>query len=503
MPEETKPKRARKAKPPKTADAPALLPSGVTPDEYWSLGLEQYNPDKIVRSHGLKTYREMIRRDPVVALGLQFLETARLAKGWQIVAGEGERAEELARFTRYALAQIEGHERDLLHDMLDALPMGYAVIEKVPVMYEDGPYRGKWGYLRFSSKWQESMDLVVDKYGDLEALKYKGALDYGKTIEGDDLSQFIVFVPNRSKGNWYGESVLRPIYRVYTIKDHLTRYLAVHMEKFGSGTIVQKTEALPGDRQTILDGLVKHSGSMAYVVGLNEDLVINYPPPGVGDGLVQAIEHCNAEILKGLSIPQTMFSGTGSSGQGGSLALSETHERTFAETVDRIGRSLEDAMDEQVIRPLIEWNYPNVSAEEMPTFRFDPYQEEDGAAQLERLKLAKELGADLLLDDVYEAAGAERPGDDTPEEEIIGGGKPEPPPSPFGFQQPPALDEETRARFAEAARMVNAYERKVNFVEIERKLGAIIDEALAQVQDETAAIKDATLEIIAEEMAGS
>ena len=56
--------------------------------------------------------------------------------------------------------------------------------------------------------------------------------------------------------------------------------------------------------------------------------------------------------------------------------------------MDRIGRSLQDVIDEQVIRPLIEWNWPNVDPAELPRFRFEAYQKEDGAAKLERLKAA-------------------------------------------------------------------------------------------------------------------
>jgi phage gp29-like protein len=524
MPEEKKRTR-KKAAAPKPDTRPAIMPSGTTPDSYWSIGLEQYNPDAVVKANGLKIYREMVRRDPVIALGLQYLETARLAKGWSIDAGEGERAEEIAEFARYVLANIEGTERDLLHDLLDALPMGYAVVEKVPEVYEDGPYAGKWGYQRFASKWQESIDLVVDEYGDLVGLKYKGQLNgkYGAVIEGDDLARFVVFVPNRAKGNWYGESVLRPIYRVYTIKDHLSRYLAVHMEKFGSGVYELGTSALAGDRSTILDGLKAMHGSSCIVHGIDENFVIHYPPPGVGDGLVSAIEYCNSEMLRGLSIPQTLFAGTGSGGAGGSLALSETHERTFGETVDRVGRSLEDCMDEQVLRPLVEWNWPSVQVEEMPHFRFEPYQAEDGMAALERLEKAKGLGASLMIDAVYEAAGAERPPEDAPEEDVIGGksasapeigepmepGKIPPQLAPFVGKRPVGQGPEDgtgfpfgegRTTFEEAVREVNEFERKVNFGEIRAKTDGMIAAYLDEATKLANEIRQTAVEVVDEKL---
>lgn len=523
MPEETKKRTRKKAAAPKPDTRPSLIPAGTTPDAYWSIGLEQYNPDAVVKANGLKIYREMRRRDPVISLGLDYLETARLSRPAVIEPGEGPRGEEIADFCRHVLANIEGTDRALCHDLMDALPMGYAVIEMVPEVIEDGEYAGKWGFARFAAKWQESIDLVVDEFGELTGLKYKGNVNgqYGAVIEGEDLARFIVFVPNRQKGNWYGESVLRPLYRIYTIKDHLTRYLAVHMEKFGSGVLVQKTTALPGDRDTILTALQASHGSMCHVVGSDEELIVNYPPPGVGDGLVSAIEYCNAEMLKGLSIPQTLFAGTGSSGEGGSNALGKAHERTFGENVDKIGRALEDCIDENILWRLAEWNFPNVQPDEVPHYRFAPYAPEDGMAALERLKTAKEMGVEILVDEVYDAAGAERPAEDTPEEDVIGGKSETPPALAPGASQKPEDDvdedgkpidkkgpkdgtgfpfREGRLAFEEAVREVNEFERKVNFGEIRAKTDGMIAAYLEEASKLASEIRQTAVEVVDEKL---
>jgi hypothetical protein len=243
----------------------------------------------------------------------------------------------------------------------------------------------------------------------------------------------------------------------------------------------------------------------------------------VGDGLVSAIEYCNSEMLRGLSIPQTLFAGTGSGGSGGSLALSETHERTFGETVDRVGRSLEDCMDEQVIRPLIEWNWPSVQVEEMPHFRFEPYQAEDGMAALERLEKAKGMGAALMLDAVYEAAGAERPPEDAPEEDVIGGksasapeigepmepGKIPPQLAPFVGKRPVGQGPEDgtgfpfrdgRTTFEEAVREVNEFERKVNFGEIRAKTDGMIAAYLEEATKLANEIRQTAVEVVDEKL---
>lgn len=52
------------------------------------------------------------------------------------------------------------------------------------------------------------------------------------------IERAVVFTYDREGYNWYGSSILRPIYREYLLKDHAHRVGAVHIDRNGSGVPV-------------------------------------------------------------------------------------------------------------------------------------------------------------------------------------------------------------------------------------------------------------------------
>lgn len=393
-----------------------LATAAESPDRFWSKGMEIYNPDDLDGHDSIRKYRRMEKREVIIRAGLRELEKARIAQGSKLVEGEGPRAAEMFDYTSYVLENIQGTERDLIRELMEALWAGFSLIEKVPFHYKFGPHQGKVGYKKFSAKWQENFILGIDEFGNLTHIKQDTARGGRVTFEGAKLKRFIVYTPNRRKGNWYGDSILRPLYRPYVIKDHCTRYMARGLEKHGSGSLVF-TGSPDGQTydQAALNAkaaqLNKTHGSNAFALAPGEDLEFVFPPGDVADGLVKAIQFLNTEMMIGLSLPQTLWSGTGSDGSGGSLALAVEQRRNFSETIDRIGVGIEDVINEQVITAMLDWNWNDVLAAERPKWKFNPWLEEDAKAGLERLEKAAAFGVPISMAQIREVSGALEPKD--------------------------------------------------------------------------------------------
>jgi len=444
----------------------------------------------------------MVRREPYIAIGLATLERSRLSTGWEVQPGEGNRAEEVAEFATHVFDNVTGTVRDLLHELLEGRWIGYSLIEKVPTVYDSGPYSGKWGFKAFRGLWQEEFSFGSDGYGNLTTLKQEN-YSTGSTVK--DWTQpkidqrFVVYVPDKEKGNWYGRSILRPLYRAYTSKDYLQRAANVAADRFGGGTIsaILPEGAVPDSLGTVRDALQQHHGSPAHAFSHGTVFDISYPPGGAFDGFLSLIDAYNRDMLIGLGLPSTMFQGTGPEGAGGSLALSQTHSDNFAVVIDRIGRGLEDVIDEQIIRQLVEWNYPGVSVEEMPRFRFSPFRKDDQAARGELLKVAQELGVDLSRQQIREELTLEEPVD---EEDVVT--RPEPPPMVPGINpednpeaEPPEFAE-GRALFDEQLRRVTKHEEKVDVRGLGARLEGMYAAAMDNVERAAAEVRDVALEVV-------
>ena len=411
----TKKKITRK-KPPKIATEVAptgAVYAGVMADDYWERGWCPANPDDLVGKEGLKVYRQMMKREPVVRMALEMLERSRLSTGFRIAAGSGPRGEEIAEKTELMFSASSSKPTELFHDLLEARPMGFVLMEKVPVAYNSGPLRGLWGFRDYRSLWQEEFELGDSGFGRLDRIRHTNRSGRGKKLwRGKEIGErFIIHVPDKEKGSWYGVSILRPVYRAYLSKDYLQRSANVSADRFGGGTIwaVLPPGATSDQLTSVRDALQAHHGSPAHAFLAGTNFGVSYPPAGAFDGFVNLINSYNAEMLTGMGIPTTMLSGTGSDGQGGSLALSRTHADNYAVVVDRIGRGLEECVDDQVFRQFADWNWPDVQLDEYPHLRFGAFREQDQRLRGEVLALAQKLGMALSVKQVREDLGAVAP----------------------------------------------------------------------------------------------
>ncbi|MEM4501730.1 MAG: DUF935 family protein [Thermofilaceae archaeon] len=150
-----------------------------------------------------------------------------------------------------------------------------------------------------------------------------------------------------------GESFLRRIYRIYSIKRGFLMFWATAMERYAMPTVFARG---PKARE-ILDEL-RNVWSNGIIVTENPNLSIELleARTDVSATFVDAIEYLNVLIYRGLLMPQLLASVRST----GTYALGKVHFEMFAMAARRITTQLAEAFVDQVIARLIENNFSDV-----------------------------------------------------------------------------------------------------------------------------------------------
>lgn len=181
-------------------------------------------------------------------------------------------------------------------------------------------------------------------------------------------------------GNPYGRSLLRRAYSLWVMKCAFLQMLSIALDRKGTpltvvfsdpnSTVLNPSKYVPGQNPKGQAGFgeradlaaVKafkeiHNDSVIFLPGMKgkqfevESLQVN-ADAGVFLG---AIQMCNQGMLRALSIPSLLFNtGDGS----GSWALGQEHAKTFDKTLDGMLLSLKQCLLDQLIKPLLQFNFP-------------------------------------------------------------------------------------------------------------------------------------------------
>jgi phage gp29-like protein len=143
------------------------------------------------------------------------------------------------------------------------------------------------------------------------------------------------------------------------------QWWAIYLEKYGMPTVkgTVPTGTPQAQRTELLNALKSIQQETALVHTIDqtvEFLTATLPATGTG-GFESAIAYCDKQIVKGL-ICQTLTTDEGE--RVGSMALGKVHESILDILLKKLRRKLEEMVDEQIIRPLIDYNfaqrfYPN------------------------------------------------------------------------------------------------------------------------------------------------
>jgi hypothetical protein len=277
------------------------------------------------------------------------------------------------------------HREHLRHSLL-ALLYGHMYFEQYGIMLNQ-----QWRLRKLSPRMPHTLtEILVANDGGLAGIKQLGSRANGVGILSDSMipvDRLSAFVWQREGANWYGRSILRPIFGDWVAKDRLMRIDVLRHERNGMG--VPTIEANPKATKAQMDAFAELAQS--YKVGEASGGAL---PNGarlrlvgvegsVSDALASIKYHDEAMARSFLA----MFVQLGVT-KSGSRALGEQFIDFFTESQKFIAEWYMDTMNEHVLEDWVDWNYGE--DELCPLIEFDPDTEEN--LSTEGLMLAIEGG---------------------------------------------------------------------------------------------------------------
>lgn len=371
----------------------------------WGVGMRWIpGEDELANLEGIRVYQEMEQRDPKVRQALRFKKLFLLSVGFKIhprteLSQEDgqevpldEEAMKQARFIREAFNRMDkGNLKTWLKKALNAMRDGFSVTEKVWKILPDGEFQGMVSIGKLKTHRAESFQFTGDPHGNLSGIVQVGALMGQLPVVAQDtlpLEKFIVLSndPNADDGvDIRGRSDLRPAWAYYRSKDYLGRAWNTYLERFGVPALYQKLppQAQPQD---VLDAI-------QVMRTLQQDTVAcgpwDKPDPieplrSTAAEFLQRMEYNDKQIMAAVLIGGDMaLSGPAHSTDGqGSRALAQTHFDVITKELKWWQEALQDLIEEEIIRPLIEFNFADPKP---PRFLWDSLIQDDQAIMAEML----------------------------------------------------------------------------------------------------------------------
>ena len=252
------------------------------------------------------------------------------------------------------------HKDHLEHSLL-ALWHGFMMFEQVPDTERFDLARDGWRLRKLSPRMPSTVSqLHIASDGGLEGLTQYGYMPppgrsrvAWQAPPQIPVSSLAAYVWRREGANWYGRSMLRPLYRDYVLKDRALRIDAMKNERFGVGIPVAKAPE-GGDPAQYSKLAQAYRGGEAAGVGL---------PPGADIG-VEGIRGTLPDVMASIryydeSMARSFMAMVIQLGQTqtGSRALGNTFADFFQMLVEAVADWYKDTTNEHVIEDYVDWNW--------------------------------------------------------------------------------------------------------------------------------------------------
>lgn len=336
-----------------------------------------FNPDKLARKiTGFKVYDNM-RHDEQIKAAQNLKKNAVLKSGWQIIpASEDKEDIQRKEFLESTLKQMKGTIEDNLFEIMSASDYGFSITEKVFELISKGEFQGKIGLKALKTRRPHGWDFILDEHGNIKENGLVQSTSAVPQVEHNP-NKFIHYIFNQEFQNPYGNSDLRSAYRAWWGKDNFIKFWMIYGQRAASpvakGTY-DKTilKPLQEEIKKILNSIQSATNIM-----IPEGVDVDWLESSGNNQLFyqRSIEWLDQAILKALLMPNLIGMGS-QGGTTGTFAQSKVQFDTFMLVIERIRRQIEETiMFEQLIKPLIDWNWENV--EKYPKFNFLPIKEDD------------------------------------------------------------------------------------------------------------------------------
>jgi len=344
-------------------------------------------PDKIImeKGRGLVTYYDLMIDSDSYLAGLLDDRIDAVAGLEHIIIPATEDNEDMriAEFVRFYFKKMKKLRVDL-KELLGAIRIGYSVSE---IMWDERNFAGltKIVPTELKSRRPDRFTFSTD---------YELLLKSATNREGEPVPafKFIHFPYNTRYENPYGISVLRACWWPYWFKHHGFKWWVKAAER---GAVVTPVGTYPEHFNTTQidefeQALKKFMGDQ--YIAKPEGTMVDFPAIKIDPQFSEKLTKATNEEL--------VFRITGAihgvSGEGGSLAKAETHDKRFQEKIESDAVQLMAVIQEQLIKPSVLLNFPNV--EEFPTFKLKYETAPDTIAISKTLESGASMGIPISIE---------------------------------------------------------------------------------------------------------
>lgn len=271
------------------------------------------------------------------------------------------------------------------------LPYGFSMFEQEARIDEQGRARLKKLSLR-PARTISSFNVSAD--GGLESIEQYGHIETSGPVQ-IDVNRLVMYVYEREGGNWAGNSLLRPAYKNWLLKDRLLRINTMTIERNGLGIPIyeagpEETDLTPGT--TMAQDM--RAGESAGGATPNGSKIRLVTPEGALPDALPSIRYHDEQIARAV-LAHFLNLGT----QTGSWALGSTFADFFTLSLQALAQQLADVATQHVIEDIVDWNWGESEPAPLIGFQEIGSQQQATAAAIKLLADAGILLPDRSLEE--------------------------------------------------------------------------------------------------------
>lgn len=357
---------------------------GFQTSEFWGLADDEETPE-LQWPRNIEVYDKMRRQDSQVMSVLRAVTLPIRRTTWRIDPN-GARPEVVKMIAEDLGLPVLGEKQESMTRNRDRfswkehlrlallmLPFGHSYFEQVYRIDENGYARLR----KLGFRPQKTITQIeVDRDGGLKSVHQTGAVN--GTDAGMGVERLVAYVQDREGGNWLGQSLLRPAYKFWLLKDRMLRVQLQSVDRNGMGfptyTDGELPPNLPSEQYTTLQKERIDQGlKIARGVRSGETAGASIPYGskldllGVTGQLPDAeapIRYYDEQIARAVL---AHFLNLGS--ETGSWALGSTFADFFTLSLQTVAGDIAETASQHIVEDLVDLNFgPNEPA---PLITFD------------------------------------------------------------------------------------------------------------------------------------
>lgn len=331
---------------------------------------EEFGID-VIDEDGLEVadYREMMRREAQIKAAVMLKIYARISSGYDIQpASDDPEDVKVAEFIEAQFDDMQGAMTKFLRGAMLAMAYGLTVHEIVLKQIETGDWAGKIGLKALKWKRPENFRVKTDKFGNVESVQQKSEDNSNDWVDLPP-EYFVVWAWDH-EGDYKGKSDLRPAYRWFKAKDLIDKIWNIFLDKYATPTPMAEHSggADKSSQDEMLRAISKLHATKALVVPKSWNVSLLEAMRQGGASYEEKIKYCDRMMARAILLPTLLLD----EGDKGAYALGQQHADNFTWVLGALGDELaEEIIEEQIIRPLVGWNF---TVSQIPKFVWRPFQ---------------------------------------------------------------------------------------------------------------------------------